>query len=93
MKTPDNIDALLAGLLNDSKPAPAVGSVFDADDRAFMEHIIASTSAGSHGVFVVIHPDERMQYMLLNVNRASGIALLAKVMQRFAELMGEGDGI
>ena len=46
-----------------------------------------SVTTGSKGIFVVLHPNDRMQYMLLNTNRAGAIALLAKVMQRTAEAL------
>ena len=46
----------------------------DDEDKAFIDR-------------VVLHPNDRMQYMLLNTNRAGAIALLAKVMQRTAEAL------
>ena len=59
----------------------------DDEDRAFVERIMDSVTTGSKGIFVVLHPNDRMQYMLLNTNRAGAIALLAKVLQRTAEAL------
>ncbi len=88
MDTPDNLDAFLSDLLqrdSDGESAPHVE--LDDDDRAFVERIMESVTTGSKGIFVVLHPNDRMQYMLLNTNRAGAIALLAKVMQRTAEAL------
>ncbi len=88
METPENLDAFLTDLLQkstDEEPAPHVE--LDDDDRAFVERIMESVTTGSKGIFVVLHPNDRMQYMLLNTNRAGAIALLAKVMQRTAEAL------
>lgn len=93
METPENLDAFLSDLLQreadernaDGAPAPHVE--LDDDDRAFVERIMESVTTGSKGIFVVLHPNDRMQYMLLNTNRAGAIALLAKVMQRTAEAL------
>jgi hypothetical protein len=88
MDTPENLDAFLSDLLqreSDGESAPHVE--LDDDDRAFVERIMESVTTGSKGIFVVLHPNDRMQYMLLNTNRAGAIALLAKVMQRTAEAL------
>ncbi len=88
METPENLDAFLTDLLQrnvEEEPAPHVQ--LDDDDRAFVERIMESVTTGSKGIFVVLHPNDRMQYMLLNTNRAGAIALLAKVMQRTAEAL------
>ena len=62
--------------------AESLDVCFELADR-----ILKSIKQGSKGVFVVLHPNDRMQYMLLNTNRAGAIALLAKVMQRTAEAL------
>jgi hypothetical protein len=88
METPDNLDAFLTDLLQkESNDEPAPHVELDDDDRAFVERIMESVTTGSKGIFVVLHPNDRMQYMLLNTNRAGAIALLAKVMQRTAEAL------
>ncbi len=88
METPDNLDAFLSDLLQrDTSEEPAPHVELDDDDRAFVERIMESVTTGSKGIFVVLHPNDRMQYMLLNTNRAGAIALLAKVMQRTAEAL------
>ena len=83
MDTPDDMDLLLRDLLREEGPELAL----DADDKVFIDKILASITHGSRGVFVVVHPNDRMQYMLLNTNHAGAIALLAKVLQRTAQTL------
>ena len=87
MKEPKDYNDLLRELntpkVNDNTPRVEL----DDDDRAFVQRILDSVTTGSKGVFIVLHPNDRMQYMLLNTNRAGAIALLAKVMQRTAEAL------
>jgi len=83
MDVPENLDTFLKDLLADES-APVQ---LDEEDRAFIERILKSITTGSKGVFVFLHPNDRMQYMLLNTNRAGAIALLARVMQRTAEAL------
>jgi hypothetical protein len=82
MDIPENFDTFLQGLLKDDEIIQ-----LDDEDRAFIERILKSITTGSKGIFVVLHPNDRMQYMLLNTNRAGALALLAKVMQRTAEAL------
>ena len=72
MEVPSNLDTFLKDMLAEEEATVAL----DAEDRAFVDRI-----------FVVLHPNDRMQYMLLNTNRAGAIALLARVMQRTAEAL------
>jgi hypothetical protein len=85
MDVPENMDTFLSDLLKEEESNGCVQ--LDEEDRAFIERILKSITLGSKGVFVVVHPNDRMQYMLLNTNRAGAIALLAKVMQRTAEAL------
>ena len=82
MDLPENFDTFLQGLLKDDEIIQ-----LDDEDRAFIDRILKSITTGSKGIFVVLHPNDRMQYMLLNTNRAGALALLAKVMQRTAEAL------
>jgi hypothetical protein len=82
MDIPENFDTFLQGLLKDDEIIQ-----LDDEDRAFIDRILKSITTGSKGIFVVLHPSDRMQYMLLNTNRAGALALLAKVMQRTAEAL------
>ncbi len=82
MDIPENFDTFLQGLLKDDEIIQ-----LDDEDRAFIDRILKSITTGSKGIFVVLHPNDRMQYMLLNTNRAGALALLAKVMQRTAEAL------
>ena len=83
MDVPKNLDTFLKELLAEE----SVPVQLDEEDRAFIDRILKSITTGSKGIFVVLHPNDRMQYMLLNTNRAGAIALLAKVMQRTAEAL------
>jgi hypothetical protein len=83
MDVPENLDTFLSDLLAEESSSVQL----DADDRAFVDRILKSITTGSKGIFVVLHPNDRMQYMLLNTNRAGAIALLARVMQRTAEAL------
>jgi hypothetical protein len=83
MDVPENLDVFLKDLLAEES-APVQ---LDDEDRAFIDRILKSITTGSKGIFVVLHPNDRMQYMLLNTNRAGAIALLARVMQRTAEAL------
>jgi hypothetical protein len=83
MDCPDNLDLFLRDLLKEEGGAVQL----DDEDKAFIDRILKSITQGSKGVFVVMHPNDRMQYMLLNTNRAGAIALLAKVLQRTAEAL------
>lgn len=88
MDTPANLDSFLANLLagqTDDEPAPNMG--LDGDDRSFVDKMLESVTTGSKAIFVVLHPNDRMQYMLLNSNRAGAIALLASVMRLAAEAL------
>ncbi|GAC1429433.1 MAG: hypothetical protein NVSMB5_23890 [Candidatus Velthaea sp.] len=85
MDVPNNLDSFLNDLLREEQEGSSI--TLDDEDKAFIERIVKSITTGSKGVFVVLHPNDRMQYMLLNTNRAGAIALLAKVMQRTAEAL------
>ncbi len=85
MDVPENLDLFLGELLKEEERSGCVQ--LDDEDRAFIDRILTSITHGSKGVFVVMHPNDRMQYMLLNTNRAGAIALLARVMQRTAEAL------
>ncbi|GAC1411113.1 MAG: hypothetical protein NVSMB64_20690 [Candidatus Velthaea sp.] len=85
MDVPNNLDIFLKDLLREEQESSCIQ--LDEEDKAFIDRIVKSITTGSKGIFVVLHPNDRMQYMLLNTNRAGAIALLAKVMQRTAEAL------
>jgi hypothetical protein len=88
MEIPENLDAFLTNLLQPSADEePALHVELNNDERAFAERIMDSVTTGSKGIFVVLHPNDRMQYMLLNASRVGAIALLAAVMLRTAEAL------
>jgi hypothetical protein len=81
MDVPENLDALLRDLMK----AEDQTLHLDEEDQAFIDRALKSITHGSKGVFVLLHPNDHMQYMLLNTNRAGAIALLATVLQRTAK--------
>lgn len=81
MNVPDNLDAFLQQMLKEESASFHLAD----EDKAFIDRVLRSITKGSKGVFVVLHPNDHMQYMLLNTNRVGAIALLAKIMQRTAE--------
>jgi hypothetical protein len=87
LDTSQNSDAFLTTLLQprSADEEPESRAKLDGIDRAFVERIMGSVTTGSKGNFIVLHPNDQMQYMLLNTNRSGAIALLAAVMQRTAE--------
>jgi hypothetical protein len=88
LDTPENLDAFLTTLLqHGADEEPASRAKLDGADREFVERIMDSVTTGSKGIFIVLHPNDQMQYMLLNTKRSGAIALLAAVMQRTAEAL------
>jgi hypothetical protein len=88
MDVPQDLDAFLAELLNSSAEKKLGRRLdLDADDRAFVERILESVTTGSKAVFVVLHPNDRLQYMLLNANRVNAVALLSEVILRTAQAL------
>ena len=83
MDVPDDLEALLRKLVQKE----AEGSALAAEDRVFVDRILDSITHGSKGVFIALHPNNDMQYLLLNTDRVGAIALLARVMQRTAEAL------
>jgi hypothetical protein len=81
MDVPQNLDGFLKDLLRPDNAKVVLAE----EDRAFLERILASIETGSKGVFVVLHPNDRMQYMLLNTDRTGAVSLLAKVLARTAD--------
>ena len=91
MEAPKDLDGFLHSLLERRRLANATNPAIDDDARVFIERIINAMTSGSKGVFAVMHPDERMQYVLLNTGRAGAVGLLARILQRTAETL-EADG-
>jgi hypothetical protein len=52
--------------------------------RTFIAHIMDSVTTGSKGIFVLLHPNDRMQYML-NVDRTGAMSLLALAKTRISD--------
>ena len=81
MDVPSNLDEFLKALLTEE----SVPMQLDDNDRLFAEKILKSITQGSKGIFVVLHPNDTMQYILLNTNRVGALSLLAIIRQRVAE--------
>jgi len=81
---PDKLDALLFDILNPTEDAITTNDGIGIEHREFIERTVASVETGSRAIFVVIHPNDRMQYMLLNSNRYKALGLLAEVLKRTA---------
>jgi hypothetical protein len=81
----DNPDSLLN--LVQFEETSTLGSFphLDDEDVAFVEKILRSIEGGSKAIFVALHPDDRLQYCLVNTNRVGSLALLGRVMTRIAE--------
>jgi hypothetical protein len=61
----------------------------DPADRAFIESMITRAESGSRGVFAMIHPNGRMQFILLGAKDTSGaMGIIARVMLRLSEISG-----
>ena len=83
MEVPSNLDKFLKDMLSEDEAQNAL----DAQDRVFIQRILTSITGDTKGVFLALHPDNQMQCMLLNTNRAGAIALLARVLERTAEAL------
>jgi hypothetical protein len=88
MECPENLDHFLNALLRDGADESSAPLLeLDEAQRTFIERMLDSVTTGSKSIFVVLHPNDRMQYMLLNTDRTGAITLLAQVMQRTGEAL------
>ena len=84
MQAPEDFDAFLRGLLDDSQQAPRR---FSADDRALIERMLRAMEEGAHGVILVKHPDDgsalnALGYLLASRNQKldEASALISKAL-------------
>ena len=96
METPQDIDLLLSSILESSKGTKALtgsGERLSADDRAFLDRMIGAINDGSKAVFMVVNPDNSLDYLIANESRVGAIAILARMIQRTARhIEEEGEG-
>jgi hypothetical protein len=86
METPQNLDLLLNSILEDAKP---VGERLSTEDRSFVQRMVTAINSGSKGVFIVVNPDNSLDYLIANENRVGAIAILARMIQRTARHIDE----
>lgn len=94
METPQDIDLLLNSILESSKSNKPLtgnpaGERLSADDRAFLNRMIQGINDGSKAVFMVVNPDNSLDYLIANESRVGAIAMLARMIQRTARHIEE----
>jgi len=87
MYAPDDLDGLLTQLL---QRTPAVRQPIDHYDREFIDGIIKAVETGSRAVFIVLHPNDDLQYILLNENLDGALKLLDAVRDRTRQARNNG---
>ncbi|MGH7707153.1 MAG: hypothetical protein ACREM8_08120 [Vulcanimicrobiaceae bacterium] len=92
MDTPRDIDALLTAILDDARERPSShDGRLSEQDRTFIARMIDAIEDGSKGVFVVLNPDNSLDYLIANESRLGAIAILSRMIQRTARRVEGGD--
>ena len=87
MQAPEDFDAFLRGLLE--SPSNSTQRRFSSDDRSLIERMLRAMEEGAHGVILVKHPDERLEYLIANADRIQAIGLMAQAIDRNAQITSE----
>jgi len=87
MQAPEDFDAFLQGLLE--SPNSSTPRRFSSDDRSLIERMLRAMEEGAHGVILVKHPDERLEYLIANADRIQAIGLMAQAIDRNAQIASE----
>jgi hypothetical protein len=87
LQAPEDFDAFLRGLLEN--PGSGTQRRFSSDDRALIERMLRAMEEGAHGVILVKHPDERLEYLIANADRIQAIGLMAQAIDRNAQIASE----
>lgn len=87
MQAPEDFDAFLRGLLEN--PSTSTQRRFSSDDRSLIERMLRAMEEGAHGVILVKHPDERLEYLIANADRIQAIGLMAQAIDRNAQISSE----
>ena len=87
MQAPEDFDAFLRGLLEN--PGTSAQRRFSTDDRTLIERMLRSMEEGAHGVILVKHPDDRLEYLIANADRVQAIGLMAQAIDRNAQIASE----
>ncbi|HEV3157530.1 MAG TPA: hypothetical protein VGZ00_09325 [Candidatus Baltobacteraceae bacterium] len=91
METPGDIDSLLTSILEGARERPLKhDGRLSEQDRQFITRMIDAIENGSKGVFVVLNPDNSLDYLIANDTRLGAIAILSRMIQRTARRV-EGD--
>jgi hypothetical protein len=88
MQAPEDFDAFLRGLLEQDGSTPAQRR-FSSDDRALIERMLRAMEEGAHGVILVKHSDDRLEYLIANADRIQAIGLMAQAIDRNAQIASE----
>lgn len=88
MQAPEDFDAFLKGLLESSNSS-STQRRFSSDDRSLIERMLRAMEEGAHGVILVKHPDERLEYLIANADRIQAIGLMAQAIDRNAQIASE----
>src|SRR5271166_4124311 len=83
MQAPEDFEAFLRGLLESPSAGPRR---FSVDDRALIERMLRAMEEGAHGVIIVRHPDDRLEYLIANADRIQAIGLMAQAIDRNAQI-------
>jgi hypothetical protein len=87
MQAPEDFDAFLRGLLDSSNSSTP--RRFSTDDRTLIERMLRAMEEGAHGVILVKHPDDRLEYLIANADRIQAIGLMAQAIDRNAQIASE----
>ena len=88
MQAPEDFDAFLRGLLENPSNT-STQRRFSTDDRSLIERMLRAMEEGAHGVILVKHPDERLEYLIANADRIQAIGLMAQAIDRNAQIASE----
>jgi hypothetical protein len=88
LQAPEDFDAFLRGLL-ESPSNTSTQRRFSTDDRSLIERMLRAMEEGAHGVILVKHPDERLEYLIANADRIQAIGLMAQAIDRNAQIASE----
>lgn len=89
METPHDIDKLLFSILAEARTDAAEREQLTAEDRAFVGKMLDAIDRGSKAVFVVVNPDNSLDYLIANESRTGAISILARMIQRTARHINE----
>jgi hypothetical protein len=89
VETPHDIDRLLYSILADARGEGASHDRLTSEDRAFVGKMLDAIDHGSKAVFVVVNPDNSLDYLIANESRTGAIGILARMIQRTARHISE----